>query len=534
MNDELAQHHWWWLLFGLLTVAALMAALRAWLQTQQVPSVSLDPAPAGDVSSALAPLVASVTPAPEADAVVPTTTARQQLQDALTGLSTRLGLEDKLAAALARCDARERRVALLYIDIDGFKPINETHGQRTGDRVLREMGQRLQRLGRTTDVVARMDGDEFLMMLDGDPDMSSAALVADRVRDTLQQPCVVGGESVALSCSIGIVLYPDHGPKAKLIARADTAMRSAKQAGGNMHCLFDAHMDGDLHAGIDDLQRDLRQALQTHDGLSLHYQPKVDGRTGQITGVEALLRWQHAQLGSIGPAVFVPVAERFGLIGKLGQWVIDEACAQVRAWMDQGLQMRMAINLSVHQLRQADLVEQVQQSLSRHRVPPEFITFEVSESAAMADAQALLDAFERLAQSRVSVAVDGFGAGYASLSHLRKLPAKQLKIDRSLVQGVDAEGDAQAIVRAVIKLAHAMGLQVVAVGVETLAQQLTLQRMGCDLLQGHLYAQAMPPERLRAWANGPDLPCMQPSFQLVAFDCEESPNQATQTPARMG
>jgi len=533
MNDELAQHHWWWLLFGLLTVAALMAALRAWLQTRQVPSVSLDPAPAGDVSSALAPLVAPVTPEPEADAVVPTTTSRQQLQDALTGLSTRLGLEDKLAAALARCDARERRVALLYIDLDGFKPINEVHGHRTGDRVLRELGLRLQRIGRTTDVVARMEGDDFLMMLDGDPDMSSAALVADRVRNTLQQPCVVGGESVALSCSIGIVLYPDHGPKAKLIARADTAMRTARQAGGNMHCLFDAHMDSDPHVGVD-LQRDLRQALLTHEGLSLHYQPKVDGRTGQLTGVEALLRWQHPELGPISPAVFVPVAERFGLIGKLGQWVLDEACAQTRTWAEQGLHMRMAINLSAHQLRHPDWVEQVQQALSRHRVPPELITFEVGESTAMSDAQSLLDTFERLAHSRVSVAIDGFGAGYASLSHLRKLPAKQLKIDRSLVQGVDAEGDAQTIVRAVIKMAHAMGLQVVAVGVETLAQQLTLQRMGCDQLQGHLYAQAMSPERLRAWATGPDLPCMQPSFQQVAFDCEDSPHQATQTPARMG
>lgn len=494
--------NWWWLLTALLGVGMLMSILRSWLSNRERAAHK----------QAAEPLL--VQPSPELPH------PDNQVQDPLTGLASRLWLEDQLAAAVMRAEARQRRLALLYIDLDGFKPINDSFGYACGDALLREVGLRLQGMGRSTDTIARMGGDEFLMLLDGDPDSASAALVADRIRHKLQRPYSVDGKEVRLSCSIGIVLYPDHGPRAKLIARADAAMLAAKHAGGNMHCFFDQRMDHDAEGAID-LQRDLRRAIETHTELALHYQPKIDGRTGRVTGAEALLRWQHPTRGMVSPVVFIPIAERFGLIGDLGQWVTDEACRQVRAWLDTGLSMRVAVNLSVHQLRQVDLVERIQESLQHHQVPPELITFEITESAAMEDAQASLRIFERIAQTRVSLSIDDFGTGYSSLSYLRKLPATQLKIDRSFVQDVDREEDAKSIVRAVIKLAHALGLEVVAEGVETEAQQRILIRMGCDQLQGYLFAKPMPPDQLQQWATSDAQPPHQAVFHEMLFNQDD-------------
>ena len=227
------------------------------------------------------------------------------------------------------------------------------------------------------------------------------------------------------------------------------------------------------------------------------------------SGAEALLRWHHPERGLVSPGVFVPIAERFGLIGSLGQWVTDEACRQMRAWQDLGLILRVAINLSVHQLRQSDLVDRIQDSLRRHSVPPEHLTFEITESAAMEDPQSSLRVFERLAQLGVQLAIDDFGTGYSSLSYLSKLPASQLKIDRCFVQDVDRDVDARAIVSAVIKLSHALGLTVVAEGVETRSQLDILRRLGCDELQGFLFARPMPARQLRGWLQereGPACP----------------------------
>lgn len=512
--DQASLAPWWWLLAALLGVAVLMSVLRAWLASR-----GQDPDSAADATGQ--PGARDAAPAQPG----------AHVQDPLTGLATRLALEDQLAAAVMRAEARKRRLALLYIDLDGFKPVNDSFGYRNGDTLLREVGQRLAGMGRATDTIARMGADEFLMLLDGDPDSASAALVADRVRLNLQRPYMVEGKEVRLSCSIGIVLFPDHGPRGKLIARADAAMLAAKHAGGNMHCFFDASMDHDAEGAID-LQRDLRRAVETHAGLELHYQPKIDGRTGQITGAEALLRWHHPVKGMISPAVFIPIAERFGLIGTLGHWVTDEACRQVREWMDLGLSMRVAINLSVHQLRQTDLVEKIHESLTRHRVPPDLITFEVTESAAMEDAKASLRIFERLSEIGVHLSIDDFGTGYSSLSYLRKLPASQLKIDRSFVQDVDKEEDARAIVRAVIKLAHALGLEVVAEGVETDAQQGMLMRLGCDEMQGFLFAKPMPARNLRLWAAGDDLPANRPSFHPSVFDQDEPGEGSAKPPAK--
>lgn len=491
---------WWWMLLALLGVAVLMSVLRAWLASRERDRE------ADEQGTTRAPPPVEIP-----------TRLTPDVQDPVTGLATRLLLEDQLAAAAMRAEARKRRLALLYIDLDGFRPFNEAFGHACGDTLLREVGQRLSSMGRATDTVARMGGDEFLMLLDGDPDSASAALVADRVRHKLQQPYQIDGKDVRLSCSIGIVLYPEHGPRAKLIARADAAMMAAKRAGGNMHCFYEARMDHDAERTFD-LHRELRSAIETHTGLALHYQPQIDGRTGQITGVEALVRWQHPDRGMLSPADFIPIAERFGLIAALGEWVTDEACRQVRAWLDEGVRLHVAINLSVHQLRQPDLVELIQAALSIHEVPPELITFEVTESAAMEDAKASLRLFEQLTQIGVQLSIDDFGTGYSSLSELRKLPVRQLKIDRSFVQNIDKEDDARAIARAVIKLAHALGLQVVAEGVETEAQQGLLMRWGCDQMQGYLFARPMPAANLRLWVAGDEVPARRASFRASLFN----------------
>lgn len=491
---------WWWLLIALLGVAMIMSVLRAWLASRERDRE------ADELGTTRAPPVVALP-------------VRQtsEVQDPVTGLATRLLLEDQLAAAAMRAEARKRRLALLYIDLDGFRPINETFGHACGDLLLGEVGQRLGSMGRATDTVARLGGDEFLMLLDGDPDSASAALVADRVRHKLQLPYQVDGQDVRLSCSIGIVLYPEHGPRAKLIARADAAMMAAKRAGGNMHCFYEARMDQDADRTFD-LHRDLRSAMETREGLVLHYQAQIDGRTGQVAGAEALVRWLHPERGLLEPAEFIPIAERFGLIAPLGDWVVGEACRQVRAWLDAGLRMPVAINLSAHQLRQPDLVAGIQSALRTHDVPPELITFEVAEPAAMEDAKASGRVFEHLAQIGVQLGIDAFGIGYASLSHLRKWPVHHVKIDRSLVHGIDEDDDARAIVRAAIELAHALGKTVVAVGVASEAQQTLLMRWGCDQMQGHLFARPMPAGQLRTWVAGDQVPARRAGFRASLFN----------------
>ncbi|MDI1258100.1 bifunctional diguanylate cyclase/phosphodiesterase [Aquabacterium sp.] len=435
--------------------------------------------------------------------------------DPLTGLANRLLFEDRLDGAARRVEASGRRLGVLFIDVDGFKAVNDSYGHRAGDELLREVGRRVALQARQTDTVARLGGDQFLMLLDGNPDASAAAVVAARLRACLADVIRVAGRDLRLSCSVGIVLYPDHGPRAKLLAHADAAMSVAKQAGGGMHVFFEPHMAVNSEAQID-LQRDLRHALDLGgDGLSLDYQPKVDTKSGRLTGVEALLRWRHPHQGLIEPSLFIPVAERFGLIGMLGQWVIDEACRQQRAWQDEGLDLRVAINLSVHQVRQVDLVDRIEQALKAQRIQADRLMFEVSEIAAMADPQACVRLFEQFMRLGVQVSIDDFGMGNANLTQLRKLPACQLKIDRSIVQSLEHDEDAKAIVDAAVRLSHALGLNVVAEGVETTHQQDILLRFGCDELQGYLFARPMSPVQMALWARSSEaVPRPEPPVRL--------------------
>jgi len=428
---------------------------------------------------------------------------RQAFCDPLTALPNRLLFEERLNQTLQRVGRTPSAMAVLFIDLDGFKPINDSFGHAAGDVVLREVGGRLLELAGQSGTAARVGGDEFLLLVPQPGGADGAGAVAQQALHVLARPYKLPNRGeVKLSCSIGIALFPEHGSTAKLIANADAAMYAAKRTGGSTYAFFEARMDLDVREQVE-LQTELRQALERQQ-LKLYYQPKIHGASGQVTGVEALIRWDHPVRGLMSPEVFIPVAERFGLIGTIGNWVIEESCRQIRHWLDLGLRMRVAVNLSMHQLRQDDLVPRIRRALDAHRVDPALLTFEITESVAMEDTQATMRSFGHLARIGASLSIDDFGTGYSSLAYLRKLPARQLKIDRSFVADIEHSSDALAVVDAVIKLAHALGLKVVAEGVETERQRDVLLGLRCDELQGYLFARPMPAQMLTVWAMRED------------------------------
>jgi diguanylate cyclase (GGDEF)-like protein len=418
---------------------------------------------------------------------------------ALPGLVGRARFDRALADAADECDLAPGRhsLALLFINLDNFRAVNDTLGFAQGDQVVRQAAQRVLKAMGPGAVATRLGGDEFLLLLR--TDQADACALAQRLCGELARPYRVASPSdLGLGCSIGIALYPQHGARARLVGHAATALRAVKLAGGGDYMLFAPQMAVDQRAQAE-LVADLRHAVARQE-LALVYQPKVDAASQQITAAEALLRWHHPQHGLISPAVFIPLAERHGLIGPIGNWVIDDACRQAAVWRQQGLRMRVAINISAYQMRQDDLVDRIEAALRRHHLHPGRFTCEITESVAMEDTQVTQRSFERLRRAGVHVAIDDFGVGQASLSYLRRLPARELKIDASFVQDIDTSSDARAIVEAVIQLSHALSLRVVAEGVETAAQRDLLVRLGCDELQGFFFARPMSAAALGTWA----------------------------------
>ncbi|WP_229722960.1 putative bifunctional diguanylate cyclase/phosphodiesterase [Xylophilus rhododendri] len=432
---------------------------------------------------------------------------QQALTDPLTGLPNRLLFEERLAQALARVDRLNHdderiaaRLAVLFIDLDGFKPINDSFGHSVGDHILTEVADRLRGQARENDTVARVGGDEFLMLLEDVPGIAGCAIVARKIIAVLSAAFEMADRNIKISCSVGIVMFPDNGQRDKLIANADAAMYAAKRGGGGNYAVFEASMGADANTQLE-LLSDLRAALDLGQ-FSLHYQPKVSGTSNRIHGVEALLRWTHPTRGNVPPDEFIGMAERFGLIGRIGQWVIEEACRQMAQWRTQGLRMRVAVNLSVHQLRENTLADRVNAALTEHNIEASQLLCEITESVAMEDMHITRRAFEALARIGVYLAIDDFGTGYSSLSYLRQLPAQQLKIDRSFVKDLEGSSDARAVVEAVIQLAHALSLRVVAEGVETEGQRDILLGMDCDELQGYYFARPMTADTLLEWSRG--------------------------------
>ena len=438
--------------------------------------------------------------------------ANEQLQqrallDPLTHLPNRTLFEDRLTHAVARSRRDEARIAahqqeklaVLFIDLDGFKAINESLGHTAGDEILKEAAERLRRTARDNDTVARISADEFVVLMEDVPGVAVCASLAQRLLGALSQPFEVAGRELQMSGSIGIAVFPDHGHHERLIANADAAMNAAKRAGGNGYALFESHMNAGALEQLS-LQSDLRHALERNQ-LQLVYQPKLDALGGQLCGAEALLRWRHPERGMVSPTVFIPIAERFGLINALGDWIIDEACRQSRAWAQAGLNIRIAVNLSAQQLRLGDLVGRVRATLQRHSVDASQLLCEITESVAMEDIRATQITLENLEKIGVFLSIDDFGTGYSSLSYLRQLPVRELKIDRSFVNDLESSTDACAVVDAVVRLAHALGLRVVAEGVENANQQSILRHLSCDELQGYLFAHPMSASEFLAWAT---------------------------------
>ncbi|CAK15636.1 putative bifunctional diguanylate cyclase/phosphodiesterase [Pseudomonas entomophila] len=416
------------------------------------------------------------------------------LHDTLTGLPNRTLLADRIDQAIGRVAEQGGCFALMFIDLDGFKPVNDAFGHHVGDLLLKAVAARLRGHLHSQDTLARIGGDEFVLLVElGEPD--DAMGVAVKQVNLVSRPFRVAEHDLQLTASLGIVLYPGNGAdQHELLRNADAAMYHAKSAGKNGYSFFDASMNTNARQQLQLLQ-DLRTALEQGQ-FRLHYQPKFDAAARQPIGAEALLRWEHPQHGLMLPDRFIGLAEKTGLIIPIGEWVLGEACRQMRQWMDQGHDdWRIAVNLSAIQFCHAGLVDSVARALNDNGLPANRLTLEITETTAMRDADASLTVLQRLSDMGVDLSIDDFGTGYSSLMYLKRLPANELKIDRGFVRDLEQDSDDAAIVSAIVALGQALGLRIVAEGVETDRQQDFLTRLGCDSLQGYLLGQPVPPEQ---------------------------------------
>jgi diguanylate cyclase (GGDEF)-like protein len=419
----------------------------------------------------------------------------QATHDALTGLPNWELLRDRLGQGLAAATRSEREIALLLIDLDRFKEINDSLGHTYGDKLLCQVGPRLQSVLREGDTVARLGGDEFAVLLPSVDGVAEAQAVAERLRLALHRPFDVDGVALDVEASIGIVLSPWHGTDTEeLLRNADIAMYAAKDLkAGAVVFEADQHVTAPWRLT---LLGDLRRALEGTEELFLNYQPKYTLEGERIEGVEALLRWQHPTEGLIPPGDFIPVAEGTGIILRLTERVLNLSLAQVRRWLDAGHAVPVAVNLSTRCLLDAGLPEMVQRLLAQYRVPAELLRLEVTESAVMGDAARCMEVLQRLHDLGVKLSIDDFGTGYSSMAYLRRLPVDELKIDRSFVLGMTTAPQDAVLVRTAIDLGHNLGLTVVAEGVEGAEHVQALRALGCDIAQGYHYARPMLAEAL--------------------------------------
>ena len=411
--------------------------------------------------------------------------------DGITGLPNRLLFRERLRQAVARANLHESHLGVLFLDIDDFQRINDGLGHRTGDDLLTSVGGRVLALLRETDTVARLSEDEFGVVLPEVEDAASVAIVARKILDAFRDPFRLGDQDVFATASVGVALFPDDaGDVESLLRDADTAMYHAKQAGRNTYQFFSTEMHARASRHMT-LECDLRQAIE-REQFVLHYQPRIDVRTGAVCGFEALVRWQHPRLGLVAPARFIPLAEQTRLIVPVGDWVLRTACAQARAWVDLGLPpVPVAVNLSAHQFDRKGLARRIGDLLKQFGVLPGQLEIELTESIAMGDPESTIETLHDLRAMGVRAAIDDFGTGYSSLSYLKRLPIDALKIDRSFVRDLVVDPDDANIAKAIIGLAHNLRLRVIAEGVETEAQLEVLTEHGCDEVQGYLTGRPM-------------------------------------------
>jgi diguanylate cyclase (GGDEF)-like protein/PAS domain S-box-containing protein len=408
--------------------------------------------------------------------------------DALTGLPNRTLLQDRLGKALAGCRRRKDKVALLFLDLDGFKVINDSFGHSFGDLLLRKVADHLKSQAREQDTVARIGGDEFIVVLTGVKDVMDAAVAAERIMDAMIAEIVIEGHSLNVSCSMGISIFPEHGADSEtLIKNADAAMYSAKESGRNAFQFFSKEMNAQVVERLT-LEHGLRTALDKNE-LFLVYQPQMDVATGTIVGLEALLRWQHPELGAVLPDRFVCIAENSGLILPIGAWVLRTACSQARKWQDEGLcAIPVAVNVSAVQFRQQGFRELISRVLSETGLASQYLELEVTESLLLSNADMTSSVLRELKRMGLKLAIDDFGKGYSSLGYLKQFPFSKLKIDRSFIRDVAANPEDAAITAAIISMAKSLSLKVIAEGVENEAQMSFLRALHCDEIQGYTSA----------------------------------------------
>lgn len=418
--------------------------------------------------------------------------------DALTGLPNRAYFQMRLEQCLQRAKRYQRQFALLFLDLDRFKEVNDTLGHHVGDTLLCRVAEVLSAQIRTVDTIARLGGDEFVIILEDIPAPHFAAHFADRIMGEFSQPLEIAGREFFVTLSIGISLYPGDGlEREALVQHADVAMYQTKKSGRNGFRFFEPTMSEGAIERLH-LEHDLRLAVQ-RDEFILHYQPQVDLTTGAFMGVEALCRWPHPTLGLLQPSLFIPMAEELGLIDELGLKVLELGCRQMVDWEAAGLYVpRLAVNLSVRELEQSQLPGQIAEILQRTGLDASRLELEVTESKLMRQAEMAISALNAMRALGVTLAIDDFGTGYSSLSYLKRLPLNRLKIDRSFVEGLTQDANDDSIARAIIALAHTLGLEVLAEGIEAREQAEFLFREGCVEGQGYLYDRPLTPEELAA------------------------------------
>ena len=433
--------------------------------------------------------------------------------DPLTGLMARTGFDAALGKRAQEVDGAGNSFCVLYVALDNFTMLNDAFGNETGDRMLKEVSRRLALPDGQRTQACHVAVGEFALIVNGDH--RSARASAQRVSQALAVPFTYGAIGAQLTCSIGVAVYPEHGAVGKLMGNAALAMRSVKFNGGSDFCLYDPKMSVEVREQAL-LSNDLRTALEKGE-FELYFQPKIDAISLQVTGAEALLRWHHSERGLISPVLFIPLAEQYGLIGAIGNWVIEEACRKAARWREQGLCMRVAVNISGYQMREDDLVERIEAALQRHGIQPDRFTCEITESVAMEDTKVTQQTFEKMRNAGFHVSIDDFGTGYSSLAALRKLPTAELKIDRAFVSDLEESEDARSIARSIVNMATALNLRVIAEGVETPGQRDLLVAMGCNELQGFLFSLPMPAYELERLALDVDNKPEEMAFRKSLF-----------------
>jgi len=432
----------------------------------------------------------------------------QALHDSLTGLPNRLLFSDRLAQALARARRRKEPIAMLFMDLDNFKVVNDSLGHEVGDRLLKAVAKRLRDQLRPEDTIARLGGDEFAVLIEGFASVSDATAVAERIAQILRDPVPLPeGQEIVVTASIGISLNAPETPSGedahenRLLRDADTAMYQAKAKGKQRYEVFDTSMYSQALERLK-LESDLRRALDEQRDLRVYYQPKVWLKTGEVFAMEALVRWEHPEQGLILPSRIIPLAEETGLILPLGQWVLRESCRQARRWHDQFPDMpplRVCVNLSAKEFEHRDLVEDVARNLRETGLDPSTLTLEITESILMEDVPRTVAVLEEVKSLGVKLGVDDFGTGYSALSYLKRFPIDWLKIDRSIIEGLGQDPTDEAVVTAAIVLAHALGAQVTAEGIMTSEQLGRLRALGCDAGQGFYFSEPRPSDAAIAW-----------------------------------